>query len=101
MRSFEAAAQATPQATEDHFGTSINGTTSPENNYMIDGLSRNNAGFGVNGARLSMEFVKEVNVLTGGYMPEYGAAGGGILSAVTKSGSNEYHGGAFMYFTPG
>jgi len=101
VRSFEAAAQATPQAQADDFGTSINGTTSPENNYVIDGLSRNNAGFGVNGARLSIEFVREVNVLTGGYMPEYGAAGGGIISAVTKTGSNEYHGGAWAFASPG
>lgn len=101
VRSYEAVAQATPQASGDTYGTSINGTTSPENNYQIDGLSRNNAGFGVNGARLSIEFVKEVNVLTGGYMPEYGAAGGGILSAVTKSGSNDYHGSGWFYITPG
>ena len=101
VRSYEAVAQATPQASNDTFGTSINGTTSPENNYQVDGLSRNNAGFGVNGARLSIEFVKEVNVLTGGYMPEYGAAGGGILSAVTKSGSNEFHGSGWFYITPG
>jgi hypothetical protein len=101
VRSYEAVAQATPQASNDTFGTSINGTTSPDNNYQIDGLSRNNAGFGVNGARLSIEFVKEVNVITGGYMPEYGAAGGGILSAVTESGSNEYHGKGWFYITPG
>jgi outer membrane receptor protein involved in Fe transport len=101
VRSFEAAAQAAPQATGDDYGTSINGTTAPENNYMIDGLSRNNGAYGVNGARLSMEFVKEVNVLTGGYMPEYGGGGGGILSAVTKSGSNEFHGGAWLFYSPG
>jgi len=101
VRSFEAAAQATPQATGDAYGTSINGTTSPENNYAIDGLSRNNAAVGVNGARLSVEFVREVNVLTGGYMPEYGAAGGGIVSATTKSGSNEFHGGGWFNITPG
>jgi outer membrane receptor protein involved in Fe transport len=101
VRSFEAVAQATPQANADAFGTSINGTTSPENNYAIDGLSRNNAGFGVNGARLSVEFVREVNVLTGGYMPEYGAAGGGIISATTKTGTNEFHGGAWIFASPG
>ncbi len=101
VRSFEAVAQATPQATADTYGTSINGTTSPENNYAIDGLSRGNAGFGVNGARLSIEFVREVNVLTGGYMPEYGAAGGGIISATTKTGTNEFHGGAWIFASPG
>ena len=101
VRSYEAVAQATPQASGDAFGTSINGTTSMENNFQVDGLSRNNAGFGVNGAKLSIEFVKEVNVLTGGYMPEYGAAGGGILSAITKSGSNDVHGSGWFYLTPG
>ena len=101
-RSFEAVATATPQASSDTYGTSINGTTSPENNFQIDGLSRNNAGFGVNGARLSIEFVREVNVLTGGYMPEYGnGGGGGIISAITKTGTNEFHGGAWGYVTPG
>ena len=101
VRSFEAVAQAAPQATGDSYGTSINGTTSPENNYVIDGLSRNNAGFGVNGAGLSIEFVREVNVLTGGYLPEYGAAGGGIISATTKTGTNEFHGGAWIFASPG
>ena len=101
VRSFEAVAQAAPQANADAFGTSINGTTSPENNFVIDGLSRGNPGFGVNGARLSIEFVREVNVLTGGYMPEYGAAGGGIISATTKTGTNEYHGGAWIFASPG
>ncbi|MDB4945494.1 MAG: oar1 [Labilithrix sp.] len=100
-RSYEAVAQATPQANADDYGTSINGTTSPENNFVIDGLSRGNAGFGVNGARLSVEFVREVNVLTGGYMPEYGAAGGGIISATTKTGTNEFHGGAWIFASPG
>ena len=48
-----------------------------------------------------MEFIKEVNVVSGGYMPEYGRATGGVLTAVTKSGSNEFHGSVFAFYTPG
>jgi hypothetical protein len=100
-RSFEAVAEVTPGARTDTYGTSIAGTTSLENSYLIDGLSVNNPGFGLIGTPLSTEFIKETNVISGGYMPEYGRSTGGTLSAVTKSGSNEFHGGVFSYYTPG
>jgi len=100
-RSFESIADALPGANADTYGVSISGTTSPENNYVIDGTSVNSPGFGIIGTPLSMEFIKEVSVISGGYMPEYGRATGGIFNVVTKSGSNEFHGGAFFYFAPG
>ncbi|HMJ53923.1 MAG TPA: TonB-dependent receptor [Polyangiaceae bacterium] len=100
-RSFEAVAESTPGANSDTYGTSINGTTSPENQYVLDGMSVNNPAFGVIGTPLSMEFIKEVNIISGGYMPEYGRATGGMLNVVTKSGSNEFHGGVFGYYSPG
>ncbi len=100
-RSFEAVAEVAPGATSDTYGTSIAGTSSPENGYLIDGLSVGNPGFGTIGTPLSTEFIEETNVITGGYMPEYGRTTGGVLSAITKSGSNEFHGGAFSYWSPG
>ena len=100
-RSFEAVAEVAPGANLDTYGTSIAGTSSPENGYLIDGLSVGNPGFGTIGTPLSTEFVEETNVITGGYMPEYGRTTGGVLSAVTKTGSNEFHGGAFSYYSPG
>lgn len=100
-RSFESVAEVTPGAHSDGYGVSISGTTSPENQYVIDGLSVNNTAYGVNGTGLSIEFVKETNVISGGYLPEYGRATGGILDVVTKSGSNEFHGSIFGSFTPG
>jgi hypothetical protein len=102
-RSFEAVAEVTPGAKQDYNGSGVSfaGSSSPENNYVIDGLSVGNPGFGVVGTPLSTEFVKETNVISGGYMPEYGRTMGGVLNVVTKSGSNEYHGGFFSYFTPG
>jgi hypothetical protein len=100
-RSFEAVAEVVPQAQTDALGVSINGTTSLENSYVIDGLTTNNPGFADNGSPLSIEFVKEVNVITGGYMPEYGRSTGGILNVVTKSGSNEFRGSVWTNVTPG
>jgi hypothetical protein len=100
-RSFESVADVVPGAQSDAFGVSIFGTTSPENRYLLDGLSVSNPTFGTLGTPLSIDFIKEVSVLTGGYMPEYGRATGGILNAITKSGSNDFHGSVFLNFAPG
>jgi hypothetical protein len=100
-RSFESVAAAAPNAAADTFGTSISGSTSPENHYVLDGLGVNNPGFGTVGTPLSSEFVKEVNVVTAGYLPEYGRATGGILNVITKQGSNELHGNVFSFVSPG
>ncbi len=100
-RSFESMAEVAPTAHSDTYGMSISGTTSPENQYVIDGVSVNDPGFGLIGTPLSVEFVKEVNIITGGYLPEYGRSTGGVLDVVTKSGSNEFHGSIFTSFTPG
>jgi outer membrane receptor protein involved in Fe transport len=100
-RSFESLALVAPTASEDMYGVAISGTTSPENKYIIDGISQGDPGYGVNGTPLSVEFVQQVNVITGGYMPEYGRSTGGTMNVVTKSGSNEFHGSIFGTFTPG
>ncbi|REG24548.1 carboxypeptidase family protein [Archangium gephyra] len=100
-RSFESLAEMAPGAQEDTYGVSINGGTSPENQFVVDGLSVNDPAVGTIGTPLSVEFVKEVNVITGGYMPEYGRSTGGVMNVVTKSGSNEFHGSVFGNVAPG
>jgi len=100
-RSFDSLATTAPQANGDYYGVGINGATSPENLYLIDGISVNNPGFGTLGSPLTVEFMDEVNVVSGGYMPEYGRTSGGAISAVTKSGGNEFHGSVWGTFTPG
>ena len=99
-RSFEQLAEAAPTARSDTYGASIAGTTSVENQYMIDGLSVGDPGFGYNGSPFSIEFIKETSILTGGYLPEYGRGGGGILDVVTKSGGNEFRGSFFANLSP-
>src|SRR5439155_26678123 len=82
------------------------GTTSFENNYVIDGINVSSIHMsadadGASGSALSLDFVQEVEVITGGYNAEYGRATGGVINVVTKSGSNEFHGDAAFYYDPG
>ena len=100
-RSFDSLATTAPQASADFYGVGINGATSPENLFLIDGISVNNPGFGTLGTPLTAEFMEEVKIVTGGYMPEYGRTSGGVISGVTRSGGNEFHGSVFGTFTPG
>jgi outer membrane receptor protein involved in Fe transport len=100
-RSFESLAELAPGAQDDRYGVSVNGSSSPESQFVVDGMSVNDPSVGTLGTQLSVEFIKEVNVITSGYMPEYGRSTGGVLNAVTKSGSNEFHGSVFANMAPG
>jgi hypothetical protein len=100
-RTIESVASVAPEASDDAYGVGISGATSPENHYSVDGLSVGNPGKGILGTQLSTEFVEEVNVVTAGYMPEFGRSTGGVLNVVTKSGSNEFHAGVWSFVSPG
>jgi outer membrane receptor protein involved in Fe transport len=101
IRSFESLAAVAPQVSADEFGYGFSGAQSPENLYLVDGVSTGDPAFGTNGAQFPVEFVEEANVITGGYQAEYGRATGGVLNVVTKSGSNEFHGSVWGNWTPG
>jgi carboxypeptidase family protein/TonB-dependent receptor-like protein len=78
---------------------SVGGSSGPENNYILDGVNTTDPAFGGSGANLPFEFVQEVEIKTGGYGADYGKATGGIFNVITKSGSNQFHGDLFGYFT--
>src|SRR5438067_21772 len=46
----------------------------------------------------SVDEVKEFQVLTNNYNAEFGQSGGVVLNVITKSGTNEFHGDAHIYF---
>jgi outer membrane receptor protein involved in Fe transport len=77
---------------------SIYGSTSSENMFLIDGIDTTNVIKGFQGKDLNNEFVEEVEVKTDGYQAEYGRNTGGVINVITKSGGNEFHGGAFTYY---
>jgi hypothetical protein len=100
-RSFEGAILAAPGTKGDGLGVSVSGSTSIENNYIVDGVNTTNLGFGTVGSPVINDFLEEVEVITGGYNAEYGRSTGGVVSAVTKSGTNEFKGSLTAYLVPG
>ncbi|PTL77543.1 TonB-dependent receptor [Vitiosangium sp. GDMCC 1.1324] len=101
-RSFDSLAELAPGAQSGAYGVSINGATAFENAYRVDGFSTQDPVLGVNASPLSVEFIQDVEVITGGYMPEYGRASGGIIRAETRYGSsNAFHGSVFGNWVPG
>ena len=77
---------------------SIYGSTSAENQWIIDAVNTTNVLKGVQGKAINNEFVQEVEVKSGGYQAEYGRALGGVINVITKSGGNAFHGDGFVYY---
>lgn len=108
QRGFEALAQAAPQVAPDAYGFGINGGVSPENLYVIDGVTVNDPTYGslrtpvgIGGAQLPLEFLERVNVITTAAPMEFGRASGGVIDVVTKSGQNELRGSVWGNWWPG
>lgn len=79
-------------------GLQINGASSAENNYYVDGVSTTSVLDGRARQNAVMEYIQEVQVKTTGLEAQYGGALGGVVSAVTKSGGNNYHGAIHYYY---
>lgn len=82
----------------------VSGQRGIHNNLSIDGSDANNPFFGEQrgGQRpkftISLESVKEFQVVTFGASPEFGRSAGAFINVVTKSGTNEFKGSAFFFF---
>jgi hypothetical protein len=83
------------------FQMSISGARPQLNDYRIDGITVNdytNGGPGsVQGGALGVDAIQEFSVLTSNYTAEYGRTAGGVINAVTRSGTNKFHGTAFEF----
>ncbi len=95
----------TPGVTDaDDFGNvSFGGADRVSNNVQVDGADNNNAFFGEIRGRtrapfqFSQETIQEFRVGNNTFAAEFGRATGGIVNAITRSGTNEWHGGGFYY----
>lgn len=89
---------------------SISGGSALDNLYVADGVNITDSAFGgigtfsrsygPLGTGINTSFVKEVQVKTGGFEPQYGQSTGGIVNIITQSGSNAYHGALYGYARP-
>lgn len=87
---------------------SLAGQRGINSNINVDGTDYNNPFFGgIRGGERSnfaftipQESIKEFQVVASGYSAEFGRSTGGIVNAVTKSGSNAWHGSAFYNIRP-
>jgi hypothetical protein len=79
----------------------ISGGRPTQNNYRLDGLSINDYGNGapgsVIGVNLGVDAIQEFSVLTGNYSAEYGKTSGGVVNAISKSGTNSFHGDLYEF----
>ncbi len=79
-------------------GISIDGASAGENRFIIDGIETTNLQNGTSGTGLIADFVEEVQVKSSGFSAEFGGATGGVISAVTKSGTNNFSGMGLFNF---
>jgi len=79
----------------------ISGARPQQNNYRLDGVSLNDYANGapgsVLGGNLGVDAIQEFSVLTSNYSAEYGKTSGGVVNAVTRSGTNSFHGSAYEF----
>lgn len=79
---------------------SLGGSSVAENAYYLNGLNITNFDTYVGGAPVPFDFYQTVEIKTGGYPAEFGRATGGVLNAVSKSGSNEFTFAVHGNYTP-
>jgi len=82
-------------------GFTFGGLRARSNNLSIDGLDNNDEYTGGSRAELSLEIVREFQVVNNGLSAESGGASGGSINVVTKTGANVIHGDAFLFAQTG
>jgi outer membrane receptor protein involved in Fe transport len=79
----------------------ISGARPQQNNYRLDGVSLNDYANGapgsVLGGNLGVDAIQEFSVLTSNYSAEYGKTSGGVVNAITRSGTNQLHGSVYEF----
>ena len=79
----------------------ISGARPQQNNYRLDGVSLNDYANGapgsVLGGNLGVDAIQEFSVLTSNYSAEYGKTSGGVVNAITRSGTNQIHGSVYEF----
>ncbi|TKR30840.1 TonB-dependent receptor [Luteimonas gilva] len=79
---------------------SFGGSSVAENQYYINGFNITNSFRSLNFSQVPFEAIAEQQIKTGGYGAEFGRSLGGVINQITKRGTNEFHAGGNIYYTP-
>ena len=80
-------------------GISINGTRQSQQNWTIDGADNVDRGANITLQQYpSIDSIDEIKIVRSPYSAEFGRAGGGQISVITKSGTNAVHGNGYEFF---
>lgn len=79
---------------------SFGGASVAENQYYVNGFNVTNSFRGLEFGSVPFEAIAEQQILTGGYGAEFGRSLGGVVNITTKSGTNDFHAGGVVYYSP-
>ena len=79
---------------------SFGGASVAENQYFVNGFNITNSFRSLNFSQVPFEAIQEQQIKTGGYGAEFGRSLGGVVNQITKRGTNEFHAGANVFYTP-
>ena len=83
----------------DRFGTfSTNGSQTPQNGFLVDGVDVNDGPLQTAGVTPNPDAIGELNIITSTLNPEYNRNSGAIVSEELKTGTNRFHGSGFWFY---
>ncbi len=80
-------------------GIMVDGAGGSENRFIVDGLDTTALRTGTSSTAVVNDFVEQVQVKTSGYNAEFRATTGGVISAITRSGTNRFSGEVGSYYS--
>src|SRR5215469_7866554 len=100
-RNFTQLEQLAPgvMSASDRMGTfAVNGSQTQQSSYTVNGTDSNDIALNTPMILPSPDAIQEFNLITSTINPEYGRNSGGIVNALIKNGTNQYHGNAFDFY---
>ena len=90
-----------PQVNTSYYGDefSYTGSTGLENRYLIDGIEVTDPFTFIWGISLPYNFIKDIEIITGGYEAQYRGSLGSIINVITQSGGDKLSGQVFGFYT--
>ena len=100
-RNFQRVPLLLPQINNSFYGDGISfgGTTGLENRILIDGIESTEPIWFSRGTTLPYNFIKDFEIITGGYEAQYRSSLGGMVNVVTQAGGDKFSGQVFGFYT--